>query len=57
MLSQILEAMKLLGWTKSKINKDTNGEDVPHWKITEKILVHCNTASKDYQQVPESCIH
>ena len=30
MLSQILEAMKLLGWIKSKINKDTNGEDVPH---------------------------
>ena len=44
MLSQILEAMKL-------------SEDVPHWKITEKVLVHCNTASKDYQQVPESCIH
>ena len=57
MLSQILEAIKLLGWIKSKINKDTNGEDVPHWKITEKVLVHCHTASKDYQQVQESCIH
>ena len=52
MLSQILEAIKLLGRIKGKINKDTNGEDLPHWKITEKVLVHCNTASKDYKQDP-----
>ena len=27
--------MKLLGRTKIKINKDKNGENVPHLKITE----------------------
>ena len=27
--------MKLLGSTKSKITKDTNGENVPHLEITE----------------------
>ena len=30
MLSQILEAIKLLGRIKGNINKDTNGEDLPH---------------------------
>ena len=42
--------MMLLGCTKCKITKDGNGENVPHLKITEVILVHCNTVSKDYQQ-------
>ena len=28
------EAMKLLGSTKNKINKDENGENVPHLEIT-----------------------
>ena len=28
------EIMKLLGSTKNKINKDTNGENVPHFEIT-----------------------
>ena len=32
-----LETMKLLGSTKSKINKDKNGENVPHLEITEVI--------------------
>ena len=32
--------MKLLGSTKSKINKDKNGENVPHLEITEVVLVH-----------------
>ena len=31
------ETMKLLGSTKSKINKDKNGENVPHLEITEVI--------------------
>ena len=29
------ETMKLLGITKSKINKDKNYENVPHLEITE----------------------
>ena len=42
--------MKLLGSTKSKINKDENGENVPHSEITEVVLVHCNIVNNDYQQ-------
>ena len=34
--------MKLLGSTKSKINKDTNGENMSHLEITEVVLIHCN---------------
>ena len=34
--------MKLLGSTKSKITKDTNGENVPHLEIIKILLVHCN---------------
>ena len=44
------ETMKLLHSTKSKINKDTNGKNVPHLQITEVILVHCNIVNNDYQQ-------
>ena len=36
------ETMKLLGSTKSKINKDTNGENMSHLEITEVVLIHCN---------------
>ena len=39
--------MKLLGSTKSKINKDKNSENVPHLDITEVILVHWNIANND----------
>ena len=42
--------MKLLGSTKSKLNRDENGENVPHLEIAEVILVHCNIVSNDYQQ-------
>ena len=42
------ETMKLLGSTKNDINKDKNGENVPHLEITEVILVHCNIVN-DYQ--------
>ena len=38
----MLETMKLLGSTKSKINKDKNGENGPPIEIAEVILVHCN---------------
>ena len=43
------ETMKLLGSTKSKINKDKHGENVPHLEITEVILVHCNIVNNDQQ--------
>ena len=42
--------MKLFGSTKSKINKDKNGESVPHLEITEVVLLHCNIVNNDYQQ-------
>ena len=42
--------MKLLGSTTSKITKDENGENVPHLKITEVVLIHCNIFNNDYQQ-------
>ena len=44
------ETMKLLGSTKSKINKGKNGENVPHLEIVELVLVHCNLVNNDYQQ-------
>ena len=34
------ETMKLLGSIKSKINKNKNGENVPHLETTEVTLVH-----------------
>ena len=46
------ETMKLLGSTKSKINKDKNSENVPHLEITEVVLVHCNIINK----IQEYCI-
>ena len=42
--------MKLLGSTKSKITNDKNGENVPHLKITEVVLIHCNIVNNNYQQ-------
>ena len=44
------ETMKFLGSTESKINKDKNGENVPHLEIVELVLVHCNLVNNDYQQ-------
>ena len=41
------EAMKLLGSTVSKINKDKNGENVPHSEVVEVVLVHCNLVNND----------
>ena len=37
------EAMKLLGSAENKINKDKNGENVPHLEIVE--IVHCSLQS------------
>ena len=42
--------MKLLGITKRKINKDKNGENIPHLEITEVVLIHCNIVNNDYHQ-------
>ena len=42
--------MKLLGSTENKITEDKNGENVPHLKITEVVLVHCDIVNNDYQQ-------
>ena len=44
------ETMKLLGGTKSKIDKDKNGENVLHLEINEVVLIHCNIINDDYQQ-------
>ena len=42
--------MKLLGSTENKKTNDKNGENVPHLKITEVVLIHCNIVNNDYQQ-------
>ena len=34
------EIMKLLGSTKSKINKDKNGKNVPDLEIVKVVLIH-----------------
>ena len=44
------ETMRLLGSAENKINKDKNGENVPHLEIVEIVLVHCNLVNNDYQQ-------
>ena len=36
------ETINILGSTENKTTKDENGKNVPHLKITEVILVHCN---------------
>ena len=40
----------MLGSIKNKINKDKNGENVHHLKLTEVVLVHCNIKESDYRQ-------
>ena len=42
--------MKLLGSTKSKINKDKNGENGSHLETTDVVLIHCNIVNNNYQQ-------
>ena len=44
------ETMKLLESTVSKINKNKNGENVPHLEVVELVLVHCNLINNDYLQ-------
>ena len=42
--------MKLLGSTESKITGGKNGENVPHLKVVELVLIHCNIVDNSYQQ-------
>ena len=44
------KTMKLLGWNKSKITKDENGENGPHLEITEVVIILYNMFNNDYQQ-------
>ena len=44
------ETMKSIESTKSKINKDENGENVSHLEDVEIVLVLCNIFNNDYQQ-------
>ena len=44
--------MKLLGSTESKITGEKNGENVPHLKVVEVVLIHCNIVDNSYQQNP-----
>ena len=43
--------MKLPGSTKSRITKDENGENVPYFKITQEVLIHCSAVNNSYQQI------
>ena len=45
--------MKLHGSTEKKITKSKNDINVPHFEIKEVVLVHCNIANNDYQQVSQ----
>ena len=44
------ETIKLLLITKYKINKDENGENVPHLEIREVLIIYFNILNNDYQQ-------
>ena len=44
------ETINVLGSTKSKINKDENGENVPYLEIIEVVLIHYNIVNNDCQQ-------
>ena len=39
----------MLGSTKHKVNKDKNGENVPHLEITKVMLVDSNIVNNNYQ--------
>ena len=44
------ETMKLPESTESEITKNKNGQNVPHLKVAELVLVHCLLVNNDYQQ-------
>ena len=39
--------MKLPEITENKTTKDKNSENVPHFEVTEVVLVHCNIVNND----------
>ena len=43
-----LQRTKLLGSNENKVTKNRNGENAPHLKIDEVILVQCNIVKNDY---------
>ena len=43
------ETVTLLGSIGNKINKDKNGENVPHVEIIEVVLVYSNIVNNGYQ--------
>ena len=49
--------MKLLGRTKSKIDKDKNSENLPHLEVTELILSIVMLTTMIINRIQESCIH
>ena len=49
--------MKLLRGTENKITKDKKGENLPHFEITEVVLVQCNISNNDYQQSFKSLVY
>ena len=53
----MLETMKLLVNIKNNINKDKDGENVPHLETTEAVLVHCNIVKMIINMIQESCIN
>ena len=44
------KTMKLLRSTKNEINRDENGENLPHLQINEVELVHSIIVNNDYKQ-------
>ena len=42
--------MKVPSSTKSKTDKNKNGENVPYIEITEEVLVHCHFINNDDQR-------
>ena len=40
--------MKLSATTKSNINKNKNGKNVPHLAITKVVLINCNILNNNY---------
>ena len=47
----ISETVKLLGSTTSKVTENENAESLPHLEISEVVLIQCNIANDNYQQV------
>ena len=45
-----LLTIKLITNIKNKTIQNENGESVPHLKIKELVLVHCNIVSNYYQR-------